>query len=65
MSQEHEIVSQIREAQHDSAKADEFIAEMDDDGQVHIFDGEGTIRLSMPYDVWEAFTGDAIIRRTM
>ena len=25
MSQEHEIVSQIREAQHDSAKADEFI----------------------------------------
>ena len=47
------------------AKADEFVAEMDDDRQVHIFDGEGTIRLSMPYDVWEAFTGDAIIRRTM
>lgn len=47
------------------AQADEFIAEMDDDGQVHVFDGEGTIRLSMPYDVWEAFTGDAIVRRAM
>ncbi|BBA65196.1 predicted ORF [Xanthomonas phage XacN1] len=47
------------------AQADEFIAEMDDDGQVHVFDGEGVIRLSMPYDVWEAFTGDAISRRAM
>lgn len=47
------------------AQADEFIAEMDDDGTVNVVDGEGTIRLSMPYDVWESFTQDAIIRRAM
>ena len=45
------------------AQADEFIAEMDDDGQVHILDGEGSIHVSMPYDVWESFTTDAMKRR--
>lgn len=47
------------------AQADEYIAEMDDDGQVHVLDGEGSIRLSMPYDVWESFTSDAIKRRIL
>lgn len=47
------------------AKADEFTAKMAEDGWVHITDGEGVIRLSLPYDVWEAFTADAIIRRSM
>lgn len=34
------------------AQADEFKVEHDENDQVHIIDGEGTIRVSMPVDVW-------------
>ena len=35
------------------AKADEFRVEIDDNEQVHLLDGEGTIRVSMPYVIWK------------
>ncbi len=45
------------------AEADEFKAIQNESGWVDIFDGEGSIRLTMPYDVWEQFTGDAVAKR--
>ena len=35
------------------AHADEFRVEQDEDGQVHILDGEQSIRVSMPLTVWK------------
>lgn len=35
------------------AQADEWRVEQDEDGQVHLVDGEGTIRASFDYDIWE------------
>jgi hypothetical protein len=35
------------------AQADEWRVEQDEDGQVHLLDGEGTIRASFDYDIWE------------
>lgn len=37
-------------------KAAEFKVELDGDEQVHILDGEGTIRLSMPFMIWKQLT---------
>jgi len=38
-------------------KADEFSVTFDDgDEQVTVFDGEGSIRLLMPYDIWQELT---------
>ena len=37
-------------------KADEFKVELDGDEQVHITDGEGTVRLSMPFMIWKQLT---------
>lgn len=34
-------------------KADEFRLEIDGDQNVHLLDGEGTVRVSMPKDVWK------------
>jgi hypothetical protein len=34
-------------------KADEYKVELDGDEQVHITDGEGTVRLSMPFLIWK------------
>lgn len=34
-------------------QADEFTVELDSDGFVHILDGEGVIRLSMPHLIWK------------
>jgi hypothetical protein len=34
------------------AKADEYTVEQDEDEQIHIIDGEGIIRLSMPLIIW-------------
>jgi hypothetical protein len=47
------------------AAADEFVAELDGDGIVHILDGEGVIRLSMDYDIWERFTANALAKRAI
>lgn len=33
--------------------ADEFRVEMDKDEQVHLLDGEGKIRVSMPLVIWK------------
>jgi hypothetical protein len=38
---------------HVIGKADGFKVELDKDGQVHLIDGEGTIRVSMPKDTWK------------
>lgn len=46
------------------AVSDEFVAIMNEAGDVDIFDGENVIRLSMSYDVWCKFTADAIDRRS-
>lgn len=35
------------------AKADEFRVELDDEEQVHLIDGEETIRVSMPLVIWK------------
>jgi hypothetical protein len=35
------------------AKADEFRVELDEDEQVHLKDGEGNIRVSMPLVIWK------------
>lgn len=35
------------------AHADEFRVEMDEDEQVHILDGEGAVRVSMPLIIWK------------
>lgn len=35
------------------AHADEFRVEMDEDEQVHILDGEGAVRVSMPLVIWK------------
>jgi hypothetical protein len=34
-------------------KADGFRLEIDRDKMVHLIDGEGTVRVSMPKDVWK------------
>ena len=39
------------------SQADEFKVELDDDGFVHLLDGEGTIRVSMPLDIWKKMAG--------
>jgi hypothetical protein len=39
------------------AHADEFKVELDDDGLVHLLDGEETIRVSMPIDIWKRMAG--------
>lgn len=44
------------------ALADEFSAELDANGMVHILDGENVVRLSMPRDVFELFIEDAMDR---
>lgn len=41
----------------------EWIAVQNESSDVDIFDGEGTIRLTMSYDEWERFTADAMSRR--
>ncbi len=38
------------------AKADEFRVELDGDEQVHLLDGEDTVRVSMPYVIWKQLT---------
>ncbi len=38
---------------HVLGKSDEFKLELDKDGQVHLLDGEGTVRVSMPKDTWK------------
>lgn len=42
------------------ASADEFRVELDADGFVHILDGEETVRLSMPYEVWTQLCDDTM-----
>lgn len=38
-------------------QADEFeIIYTTGDGMVTIFDGEGSVRLTVPYDIWKALT---------
>jgi hypothetical protein len=39
------------------AQSDEFKVELDDDGMVHVLDGEGTIRVSMPVNIWKRMAG--------
>mgnify|MGYP003651981012 CR=1 FL=1 len=34
-------------------QADEYVLELDADGTVHLLDGEKTIRVSMPLDIWQ------------
>lgn len=41
------------------AQTDEYRAELDEDRQVHIMDGEGTMRLSMPMKAFRAFVKEA------
>lgn len=38
---------------HVIGKSDEFKVEIDKDQQVHLIDGEGTVRVSMPKNVWK------------
>ena len=38
---------------HVIAQADEWRVEADDDDQVHLIDGEGTVRASMPLEIWD------------
>jgi len=38
---------------HVLGKSDEFKLELDMDGQVHLLDGEGTVRVSMPKNTWK------------
>ena len=38
---------------HVIARADEFTVVLDDDEYVHLLDGEGNVRVSMPHDIWE------------
>jgi hypothetical protein len=39
------------------ARADEFKVELDEDGLVHLLDGEETVRVSMPIDIWKRMAG--------
>lgn len=41
------------------AEADEITVQLDEDGYVHILDGEGSIRLTMEYSVWDNLIQDA------
>ena len=43
----------ILQEDHVIGKSDEFKVELDKNGQVHLIDGEGTIRASMPKNVWK------------
>jgi hypothetical protein len=53
------LKSRLQEAEEDDnwpkliSRADEFRVEMDKDEQVHLLDGEGTIRVSMPLVIWK------------
>lgn len=38
------------------AKADEFTLMLDEDEQVHLLDGEKTVRVSMPLVIWKQLT---------
>jgi hypothetical protein len=39
------------------ARTDEFKVELDEDGLVHLLDGEETVRVSMPIDIWKRMAG--------
>lgn len=45
-------------------RSDEFTIEIEDDW-VHLLDGEQTVRVSMPQDIWDELVSSYFVKQTL